>query len=135
MKVATSIALGLEASPKLAAKAVAVAMQKAGITTANSVLLFLTSEFAREPMPAIKAAAKTANCLQVMGCSATGIFTEEDWVLDTPAAAAMVCRDHLVFVPCLRPEQAVAGLAGAGPTGAAVAVAAVDVLGAGAGRC
>lgn len=90
MKVATSIALGLEASPKLAAKAVAVAMQKAGITTANSVLLFLTSEFAREPMPAIKAAAKTANCLQVMGCSATGIFTEEDWVLDTPAAAAMV---------------------------------------------
>ena len=27
---------------------------------------------------------------QVFGCSASGIFTEDDWVLDAPAAAAMV---------------------------------------------
>ncbi|HYN53176.1 MAG TPA: FIST C-terminal domain-containing protein [Methylotenera sp.] len=94
MKVATSIVLGLEASPTLAALAVTQAMHKAGITTANSVLLFLTSEFANDPQAAIRAAAKAANCTKVMGCSATGIFTEEDWVLDTPAAAVMVFGDE-----------------------------------------
>jgi len=95
MKVATSIVLGKEASADLAAKAVANAMQKADISIANSVLLLLTSEFAGNPQQAIKAAAKAANCMQVMGCSATGIFTEEDWVLDAPAAAAMVFGDSV----------------------------------------
>ncbi|MGZ8258437.1 MAG: FIST C-terminal domain-containing protein [Methylotenera sp.] len=97
MKVATSIVLGNQATPDLAAKAVSQAMQKAGITVANSVLLLLTSEFASDPQPAIRAAAKTASCIQVMGCSATGIFTEEDWVLDAPAAAAMVFGDAVTL--------------------------------------
>lgn len=95
MKVATSLVLGKLATQKLAADAVANAMEKANITIANSVLLFLTSEFANNPLPAIKAAAKAAKCTQVMGCSATGIFTEDDWVIDTPAAAAMVFGDDL----------------------------------------
>lgn len=90
MKVATSIVTGSEASAELASEAVANAMRKADISIAHGVLLLLTSEFAGNPQAAIKAAAKTANCMQVMGCSATGIFTEDDWVLDTPAAAAMV---------------------------------------------
>ncbi len=68
-------------------------MQKANIKNPTSVLLFLSSEFAANPEPAIKAAAKAANCTQIVGCSATGIFTEEDWVLDSPAAAAMVFSD------------------------------------------
>lgn len=75
---------------QLVTQAVKTAMQKADITIASSVLLFLTSEFANDPQSAIKAAAKTANCTQVIGCSATGIFTDEDWVLDSPAAAVMV---------------------------------------------
>lgn len=95
MKVATSIVLGKEATADLAAQAVSNAMQKTDITIASSVLLLLTSEFAGNPQPAIKAAARTANCMQVMGCSATGIFTEEDWVLDAPAAAAMVFADDV----------------------------------------
>lgn len=90
MKVATSLILGRKATPALAAAAVANAMLKADITVASSVLLFLTSEFADDPQPAITAAAKAASCTQVFGCSATGIFTEEDWVLDSPAAAVMV---------------------------------------------
>lgn len=93
MKVATSIVLGREATADLAAKAVANAMQKADISIASSVILLLTSEFAGNPQDAIKAAAKASNCMKVMGCSATGIFTEEDWVLDAPAAAAMVFAD------------------------------------------
>ena len=90
MKVATSLVLGNKANPALVAEAVSIAMLKADITVASSVLLLLTSEFADDPQPAITAAAKTANCTQVFGCSATGIFTEEDWVLDSPAVAVMV---------------------------------------------
>ncbi|MEQ1487115.1 MAG: FIST C-terminal domain-containing protein [Methylotenera sp.] len=90
MKVATSIIIGRQATPALAAQAVSQAMQKADISIANSVLLLLSSEFASDPQPAIRAAAKAANCTQIFGCSAAGIFTEDDWVLDAPAAAAMV---------------------------------------------
>lgn len=93
MKVATGLAIGATPMPELAAKAVEAAMQKAGITSPSSVLLFLTSEFAADPQSAIKAAAKAASCTQIIGCSATGIFTEEDWVIDSPAAAAMVFSD------------------------------------------
>lgn len=90
MKVATSIVVGKQAGADLAAMAVSNAMQKADISIASSVLLLLTSDFAGNPQDAIRAAAKTANCMQVMGCTASGIFTEDDWVLDAPAAAAMV---------------------------------------------
>jgi small ligand-binding sensory domain FIST len=90
MKVATGLAVGKQASPELAANAVQAAMLKANIHAPSSVLLFLTSEFAADPQSAIVAAAKAASCTQIIGCSATGIFTEEDWVLDSPAAAAMV---------------------------------------------
>ena len=93
MKVATGLAIGASASPELAAKAVEMAMLKANIHAPSSVLLFLTSEFAADPQSAIKAAAKAASCTQIIGCSATGIFTEEDWVIDSPAAAAMVFSD------------------------------------------
>jgi small ligand-binding sensory domain FIST len=93
MKVATGLAIGTSAKPELAAKAVEIAMLKANIHAPSSALLFLTSEFAADPQSAIKAAAKAASCTQIIGCSATGIFTEEDWVIDSPAAAAMVFSD------------------------------------------
>ena len=106
MKVATSIMIGNHASADLAGEAVTDAMRKADISVANSVLLLLTSEFAGNPQAAIKAAAKAANCTQVMGCSATGIFTEDDWVLDAPAAAAMVFGDDITLaLPNNNPGQ------------------------------
>lgn len=93
MKVATGLAIGAQAKPELAAKAVEMAMAKANIHAPSSALLFLTSEFASGPQSAIKAAAKAASCTQIIGCSATGIFTEDDWVIDSPATAAMVFSD------------------------------------------
>jgi small ligand-binding sensory domain FIST len=93
LKVATGLVVGALPIPELAAKAVEMAMLKANNHTPSSVLLFLTSEFAAYPQSAIKAAAKAASCTQIIGCSATGIFTEEDWVIDSPAAAAMVFSD------------------------------------------
>jgi small ligand-binding sensory domain FIST len=90
MSVATSIIQGKKASPELAAEAVRIAMEKIKLTTCNSVLLLLSTEFANDPLQAIKAVAREANCMQVVGCTAIGIFTEEDWVLDAPAVAVMV---------------------------------------------
>lgn len=99
MTVATAIVTGRTAREDLAREAVARAMERAGISHANSVLLFLTSEFAPDPQPALRAATRAANCTQVVGCSAAGLFTEEDWVLDTPAAAAMVFGGDVSLVP------------------------------------
>ena len=55
MKVASGLAIGREANPNLAAQAVKQAMQAADISIASSALLFLTSEFARDPVPALRA--------------------------------------------------------------------------------
>jgi len=90
MQIATGLATHPSANEELAYQAVSAAMEKAGLSIASSVLLFLTPEFARDPQPALRAAARAASCTQIIGCSAAGIFTEEDWVLDAPAAAAMV---------------------------------------------
>ncbi len=99
MKVATGLAQGYSADAHLAARAVAAAMAKADLAIAHSVLLFLTQEFARDPHPAILAASKAANCTQVMGVTAAGIFTDEDWILDSPAAVAMVLGDGVWLEP------------------------------------
>ncbi|MEW6678490.1 MAG: FIST C-terminal domain-containing protein [Pseudomonadota bacterium] len=90
MKAATGLAQGRQPDAALAARAVELAMDRADLRHPTAVLLYLTSEFATDPQPAISAAARAAGCLQVAGCTAAGVFTEEDWVLDAPAAAALV---------------------------------------------
>jgi len=97
MSVATGLAQGRYAEPVLAARAVETAMELAGLAHPSAVLLFLTSDFAADPQAAVTAAARAANCLQVSGCTAAGVFTEEDWVLDAPAAVAMVFGDGIAL--------------------------------------
>jgi small ligand-binding sensory domain FIST len=104
MSVASGLAIGRKPKPELAQRAVQEALSKANLKVANSVLLFLTSEFARDPLPAIKLAGKAASCVQVIGCSAPGIFTEQDWVLDAPAAAAMVFGNGISLAPVHEPR-------------------------------
>jgi small ligand-binding sensory domain FIST len=99
VKVASGLAQGRLAEPALAAAAVEAAMRRARLTHPQAVLLYLSEDFARDPQAAITAAARAANCLQVAGCTAAGVFTEEDWVLDAPAAAAMVFGDGLSLRP------------------------------------
>lgn len=95
LRVATGLAKGASANPALATEAVRRALLKANLETAQCVLLYFTSEFAHAPQPAIRAASKAANCTQVIGCSAMGIFTEEDWVLDGAAVAALVLSEDI----------------------------------------
>lgn len=97
--IATGLATGKTADPALAAQAVTQAMTRLNISHATSVLLFLSDAFAHDPRPALLAASRQSQCMQVTGCSATGIFTEETWVLDAPAAAAMVFSDPQKLVP------------------------------------
>lgn len=95
--VATGLARGARAEPRLASLAVERALERAGLARANSVLLFLTPHFAPSPEPALRAAARAAGCLQVNGCTGAGVLTEDEWLLDVPGAAAMVFGDRLRF--------------------------------------
>ncbi|MGY1488419.1 FIST N-terminal domain-containing protein [Methylobacillus pratensis] len=90
MKVGTGLARGRQPLPGLAAQAVRQALGRAGLDIANGVLLFLSEDFAQDPQPALRAAATAASTTQVSGCSAPGIFTQDEWVLDGSAAAALV---------------------------------------------
>jgi small ligand-binding sensory domain FIST len=73
---------------------VAEAVSRAGIARAASVLLFLTPQLAPQAAAAVLAAAREAQCTRICGCVAAGIFTEREWVLDAPAAAALVLEER-----------------------------------------
>lgn len=105
MSVATGLSAGPNPNLDLITLAVQEAMERAAFDHVNSVLLFLTPEFAANPQPALLAAAKTAECTQIVGCTATGIFTESDWVLDSPAAAAMVFGDAVHLDPASQANE------------------------------
>jgi small ligand-binding sensory domain FIST len=98
MLAATALRQAPKATPELAALAVEGALEKAGLDFAGEVLLFLTPEFARDPQPAILAAARAASCTRVAGCTAVGIFNEDAWVVDAPAAVAMVFDHNIATV-------------------------------------
>jgi len=88
--VATALARGRRAEPQIAAQAVERALERAGLSRANGVLLFLTPHFAPNPESALRAAARAAGTLQITGCTGAGVLTDEEWLLDAPGAAAMV---------------------------------------------
>lgn len=94
MIIATGLTTADQATPELVGKAVAIALGRTGRDMAQSVLLFLGSEFAHLSHAAVVAASRTAGCLNVTGCTAAGVLTEEDWILDRPAAAAMVFTEE-----------------------------------------
>lgn len=88
--VASGQASGPSPLPSLAERAVQDALERAGITRAERVLLLLGKGFSRQVPAALRAAAGTAACLQISGCTANGLLTEAGWQIDQPAAAAMV---------------------------------------------
>lgn len=93
MKVASGFASAPQACKELAEQAVASALATARLDQASHVLLLLSREFSRHAAEAIRTAARTASCLQITGCTASGLLTEAGWLLDQPAAAALVIGD------------------------------------------
>lgn len=90
MTVATALVSGNEPLPRLAEQAASDALKKSGLMHASGALLFLTAEFIRHAQSAVTAVARTAQCTQVAGGIASGVFTEDGWVVDRPAAAVMI---------------------------------------------
>ncbi len=99
MNAATGFASHPQARPELAGHAVTMALSRCGCEVASSIVLLLTPHFARQPQAAISAAARAGNCLQVFGCTTPGVFTEQAWTLDQPAAAALVLCSDLALTP------------------------------------
>ncbi|MFQ5993725.1 MAG: FIST C-terminal domain-containing protein [Acidiferrobacterales bacterium] len=110
--VATGLSRGGRTLPEHASIAVHKALERAQLTRANGVLLFLTPDFAVNPEPALRAAARTAGCTQVVGCTGAGVLTDQEWVLDSPGAAAMIFGDpvHLTLPAEANPERPVLSL-------------------------
>ena len=98
-RVSTGLSYGGRADPAHAARAVTHALERAELTRASAVLLFLTPHYATNPDAALRAAARSAGCLQVIGATGAGILTEQEWVLDSPGAAAMVFADPVNLSP------------------------------------
>ncbi|HEX6734198.1 MAG TPA: FIST C-terminal domain-containing protein [Azonexus sp.] len=90
MKAASGFASGPRPVRELAEAAVHEALAAAGLDRAEQIILLLSREFARQPAAAVLAAARAGGCLQVGGGTASGLFTEAGWLLDQPAAAALV---------------------------------------------
>lgn len=90
MIAGSGLAAGQLPTPALAERAVHRALEAAGLARAGTVILFLSRDFARQPQPAVLAAARAAGCLQVVGSTAGGLLTERGWLLDQPGAAALV---------------------------------------------
>lgn len=89
-RFATGLASAPVAHARLAGEAVSAALQRADLGRADMVLLFLSADFADDPRPALINAARAAQTLAISGCTALGILTEDDWILDAPSAAALV---------------------------------------------
>lgn len=105
--VASGLSRGTRTYPEHASNAVRKALTQAGLSHANGVLLFLTPDYASNPEPALRAAARAAGCTQVVGCTGAGVFTDQEWVLDSPGAAAMVFGGHIRLT--LPSPQAIGG--------------------------
>lgn len=98
-KAATNVSLDKTASAELTAETERKAMLKTDINIANSVLPFLASESSAALQSVIEVAGKAANCGQIIGCCGSGIFAEEDWLLDAPAGAANLFGDDIYLAP------------------------------------
>jgi small ligand-binding sensory domain FIST len=90
MILTTALQSANEATPDLVRSATRRALEKAGLNSAQGVLLFMTPEFSQNAQAAVTAAAQAAQCTTVFGGLAAGVLTEEGWTLDRPAAAVMV---------------------------------------------
>lgn len=93
MIAATALLVADDASPALAAEAVQKALDRAGRTQAQQVILFLSPEFARQAAATLAAVSRAAGCLQVFGSIAAGVLTDEAWAIDRPAVAVLVLAD------------------------------------------
>lgn len=86
----SGISFGRPHATRHVERAVSGAMEAAGFDPVMGVFLFLTDDHLPHLQSALRAAARTSHCTQIFGCNAMGVFTDEDWTVDSSGAAALV---------------------------------------------
>ncbi|MBM5571193.1 MULTISPECIES: FIST N-terminal domain-containing protein [Deefgea] len=90
MQVASGYAYGPRATPQVAIAAVSSAMARGGLSHAGRIFLFLSTHFQYEINTTLRAVTQVTGSFDIFGASAAGVFSDQDWSLDAPAAAAIV---------------------------------------------
>ncbi|MGL6040289.1 MAG: FIST N-terminal domain-containing protein [Deefgea sp.] len=90
MNPASGYAHGPRATAQVAIAAVSSAMARGGLSHAGRIYLFLSAHFQYEINTTLRAVTQVTGSFDIFGASAAGVFTDQDWSLDAPAAAAMV---------------------------------------------
>ena len=99
LNIASAEHYGANAQTEHVVEAIKKALANAKLKSASSVLLFLTNGYNQDLKTALKTAAKAAGTLQVYGATATGLFTEKNWILDCEGAVAMVFPENCDLQP------------------------------------
>lgn len=86
----SGISFGRPHATRHVERAVSAAMEAAELDQVMGLFLFLTDDHLHGLQPALRAAARASRCTQVFGCSAMGLFTDQDWTVDASGAAALV---------------------------------------------
>ncbi|MGA8261741.1 MAG: FIST C-terminal domain-containing protein [Arenicellales bacterium] len=86
----SGISLGRPHPTRHVENAVSAAMASARLDQVMGLFLFLTDDHLPGIQPALRMAARVSRCTQIFGCSAMGVFTDEDWTVDSSGAAALV---------------------------------------------
>ena len=87
---ASGYAYGPRATPQVAIAAVSSAMARGGLSHAGRIFLFLSTHFQYEINTTLRAVTQVTGSFDIFGASAAGVFSDQDWSLDAPAAAAIV---------------------------------------------
>ncbi len=90
MNPASGYAHGPRATSQVAIAAVSMAMARGGLSHAGRIYLFLSAHFHADINSTLRAVTQVTGSFDIFGASAAGVFTDQDWSLDAPAAAAMV---------------------------------------------
>ena len=99
LNIASAEHYGASAQTEHIVQAIKKALGNAKLKSASSVLLFLTNGYNQNLKIALKTAAKAAGTLQVYGATATGLFTEKNWILDHEGAVAMIFPENCDLQP------------------------------------
>lgn len=84
---------GAKASPDVASKALQHALGKRGVLTLSGhwrIWLLLTPHFQHCIAACVDRVARESGSLNVVGCLANGVFSDDDWSLDSPGAVVLL---------------------------------------------
>ncbi len=101
MNPASGYAHGPRATAQVAIAAVSSAMARGGLSQAGRIYLFLSTHFQHDIDACLRAVTQMTGSFDIFGASAAGVFTDQDWSLDAPAAAAIVLPAQPPITPAI----------------------------------